>query len=299
MKIGKVQLNLENYIPENDIYSDGAIEDELLHIVKEHKENEVLDIDNRWPILYYFSPIRENILSWYDFTVGGKILEIGTGCGAITCLLCRKKLYVHGIESSKRRSIITAYRNKNCENLRISVGNFFDMNISEKYDYITLIGVLEYANMFIPDAPDAAIELLKKCRKLLKNNGKIFIAIENRLGAKYFSGAVEDHVGVPWCGIENYQNIDKVKTFSKSELSRILKSSGFAKQDWYYPYPDYKLPAKIFSDFFLPTSEMLELPIKSYDTNRMAVFDEYKLIKSISSEEEFKYLSNSFLVISE
>ena len=102
--------------------------------------------------------------------------------------------------------MITAYRNINCDNLRISVGNFFDMNISEKYDYITLIGVLEYANMFISNVPDAAIELLKKCRKLLKSNGKIFIAIENRLGAKYFSGAVEDHVGVPWCGIENYQN---------------------------------------------------------------------------------------------
>ena len=101
MKIGRVKLNFDYYSPEKDIYSDGDIEEEILCICKKGLEKEVLRTDDRWPILYYFSPIRQNILSWYKFKRNSDVLEIGTGCGAITGMFCKKNLHVTGIESSQ------------------------------------------------------------------------------------------------------------------------------------------------------------------------------------------------------
>ena len=297
MKIGRVKLNFDYYSPEKDIYSDGDIEEEILCICKKGLEKEVLRTDDRWPILYYFSPIRQNILSWYKFKRNSDVLEIGTGCGAITGMFCKKNLHITGIESSKRRSLITAYRNQDYEKLEIYVGNFAEMNFTKKFDYITMIGVLEYANMFLPNSRNAFVDMICRCKELLKDDGKLFIAIENRLGMKYWAGAAEDHTGICFDGIENYPKTDRVRTFSKSELEQIVVSAGMSKIEWFYPYPDYKLPMQIFSDAFLPTPELLSGDVSAYDSDRIQLFNERKALQSMAGTEEFKIFSNSFLLV--
>ena len=103
-KIGKVFLD-DTLYPGQDLYSDGAIEDELLEIARDyHPEefNHVIRERKSWPILYHFSHIRENILSWLPFTGEEKVLEIGSGCGAVTGALCRKAKEVTCIELSMK-----------------------------------------------------------------------------------------------------------------------------------------------------------------------------------------------------
>ena len=295
--IGNVVLNFDTYSPDKDIYSDGDIENEILQIVKDNREEEVLREDNRWPILYHFSKTRQNILSWYSFKDNARLLEIGTGCGATTGLFCARNLQVTGVESSKRRATITAYRNKEYENLQLYVGNFIDMKFENKFDYITLIGVLEYSNMFLPEGHNSFTEMLEHCRCLLEDDGKIFIAIENRLGMKYFAGAAEDHTGRRFEGIENYPEGNGVRTFSRSELQNLIRDAGFSQVEWFYPYPDYKLPRQIFSDEFLPTAELLTVVVEAYDNARVQLFDEMQAIKSLAGTEEFKIFSNSYLLI--
>jgi SAM-dependent methyltransferase len=294
MRIGNVELNLK-YYKGTDVYSDGGIEDELLEIIKTGKIEEALENDTRWPILYYLSDIRKNILSWYQFKENASLLEIGTGLGAVTGLFCERCQSVKGIESSKRRATITAYRNAAYENLSIQAGNFLDMEFEEKYDYITLIGVLEYAPMFMA-AGNGVNDFLKQCQKLLKTNGQLIIAIENRLGIKYWAGAPEDHTGQIFEGIENYQIDSKVRTFSRNELKNMLEASGFNNLTWYYPYPDYKIPLQIFSDSFLPKSAMLYADICAYDQERLSMFDEKKAIQAIADDGNFSSFANSFLV---
>ena len=93
-------LNLSFYKGE-DLYSDGDIEDELLEIVQNNEDYiEVLKRDNRWPILYHLSPIRENLLEWYEYKKECSVLEIGAGCGAVSGVFCRKTSRVVGIELS-------------------------------------------------------------------------------------------------------------------------------------------------------------------------------------------------------
>ena len=74
--------------------------------------------------------------------------EIGCGMGAITELLCKKCESVTAVELSERRATGTYLRCRNYNNLEIIVGNLNDIKFEKKYDYITLIGVLEYQNNF-------------------------------------------------------------------------------------------------------------------------------------------------------
>lgn len=79
------------------------------------------------------------------------MLEIGGGPGAITGALCRSAAEVTCIDLSRKRCLINAYRHRDCENLTFLVGNFQDIEpkLEQKYDLITLIGVLEYAQFSI------------------------------------------------------------------------------------------------------------------------------------------------------
>ena len=74
---------------------------------------------------------------------------------------------------SKRRSTINAYKNQDASNLEIMVGNFNVVaeKMEERFDYVTLIGVLEYAKSYIgKDNPYP--EYLEKINRLLKTGRK-------------------------------------------------------------------------------------------------------------------------------
>lgn len=295
-KIGNVILNYEYYGGE-DYYSDGDdIEEKLLNICKSGSREAVLRESGLWPVLYHLSDIRGNILEWYPFEKDASVLEIGSGCGAVTGCLCRKAGYVVGIELSKRRALINAYRNRECKNLKIIVGNLMEINLERKFDYITLVGVLEYAGSYIGgDSPYE--DMLAKAKEYLKPGGKIMIAIENKMGLKYLNGAKEDHIGRPFAGIENYRGISGVRTFSKPELCGLLKRAGIDNYKFYYPVPDYKLPDSVYSDWYMPQTGDIRTWGKNYDSVRVALYNEGIAFDQVCRDGKFDYFSNSFLVI--
>ena len=288
-------LNLSFY-KVNDLYSDGDIEDELLNIVQNNDDYmEILKNDNRWPILYHLSPIRENLLEWYDYDKNGSVLEIGAGCGAVTGVFCRKTSRVVGIELSKRRSMINATRNAKYGNLEILVGNFEDIQIKEKFDYVSLIGVLEYSPLYI-NCESPFEDMVKRAKGFLKDDGKLIIAIENKMGLKYLAGATEDHTGVPFDGVNNYENIDYVKTLSKPEIIDLLRNAGYKKIEFYYPMPDYKMPNVIYSDNRLPNVGELRNIINVFDRERYQTFNEEIVFDQLIKDGLFDYFANSFLI---
>lgn len=298
-KIANVKLNY-NYYSGEDLYSEGVSEDALLDAVKKHSEQEyeaLIQHSRSWSFMYHLSYIRENIVSWLPLTGTEKVLEIGAGCGAITGKLCEMAESVTCIELSKKRSLINAYRHKEFENLEIIVGNFKDIepDIEEKYDYITLIGVLEYAGSYI-GGESPYIEMVKTMKKHLKEDGKIIIAIENKFGLKYFAGCKEDHTGTYYEGIEGYTEDKGVHTFSKDQLEEIVRTAGLCSK-FYYPYPDYKLPHTIFSDEYLPKKGELTTNLRNYDSDRLVTFDEGKVFDSVIEDGKFPFFSNSFVVV--
>ncbi len=106
----------------------------------------------------------------------------------MTGALCERVKEVTCIELSMKRSKINAYRHQDQDNLKILVGNFqeIEKNLTEKYDYITLIGVFEYGESYIR-SENPYVDFLRIISKHLKPDGKIILAIENRLGLKYWA----------------------------------------------------------------------------------------------------------------
>lgn len=294
--INNVRMNYSFYRG-NDSYSDGDIENELLNMVRENLNlTQIVSEDNRWPILYHLSSIRHNLLDWYPFNSRSELLEIGAGCGAMTGLLCDKVGSVTCIELSKRRSLINAYRHSDKNNLEIVVGNLNDIKLTEKYDYITLIGVLEYAALYT-EHEFPYHTFLNNIKKLLKEDGKIIIAIENKFGLKYWAGSREDHTGRFFDGLENYPFDQKIATFSKMEMESILNKVGFRQLEFFYPFPDYKMPTQIYSDKRLPRIGEITSQNHNYDHSRAVLFDEESVMNNIISNNMFTNFANSFLVI--
>lgn len=297
--IGKVAIE-DAFYPGEDLYSDGEIEAELLQIVTDFPESaydEVIQEKKNWAVLYHLSSIRHNIVEWMPITKEHTVLEIGSGCGAITGVLSDKAKRVTCIDLSKRRSMINATRNKERDNIEILLGNFQEVekHIEQKYDWITLIGVFEYGQGYIA-SPNPYVDFLKCIKTHLKPGGRIVIAIENRLGMKYFAGCTEDHTGNFYEGIEGYPQKPGVRTFSKPELARIIEDAHLVSEDFYYPYPDYKLPTVIYSDSFLPKPGELCDNLRNFDRKRYLNFDETVAYDSILKDGLFPLFSNSFLV---
>lgn len=109
--------------------------------------------------------------------------------------------------------------------------------------------------------------MLRRTSCHLKPGGKIIIAIENRLGLKYWAGCTEDHTGTYFEGLEGYPKTEGVKTFSKKELLDIIHQAGEFSTTFYYPYPDYKFPMTIYSDEYLPKKESFLTPLQIMTEN--------------------------------
>lgn len=294
-KIGNVVLDYRFYEGE-DRYSDGDIEDVILEAFRNGTSEQLLRGSNQWAILYHISDIRENILEWYPFDANASLLEIGSGCGALTGLFSRKVKRVTCIELSEKRSLINAERNKEKENIEIKIGNFEEIELDEKYDYITLVGVWEYAGLYVSGG-EPYTSMLEKIKEYLKPDGKIIVAIENKMGMKYFNGALEDHTAKMYSSINDYVGEKKVRTFSKPEIEKILSKVGIEDVTFYYPASDYKLPDVIYSDHMLPQAGDLRYYKKDYADCRIYNFYDAVAFDQVCVDSIFDYFSNSFLFI--
>ncbi|MCR4890669.1 MAG: class I SAM-dependent methyltransferase [Lachnospiraceae bacterium] len=300
-KIGHVILDYTDY-PGEDFYSEGADEDALLDIVREHtpdEYNHIIAASRRWSVLYHLSNLRGNIVDFLPIEKNHTVLEIGAGCGAVTGALSEKAGFVTCVELSRKRSLINAYRHQDRENIAILVGNFQDIyeRLNHKFDYIMLIGVLEYAAAYI-DGDKPYERMLAMLSELLDKGGRIVIAIENKYGMKYFAGCREDHSGRYFDGIEGYPEGGPAKTFSKAELTRLAKRGQF-DYTFYYPYPDYKLPISIYSDERLPSQGDFTENDRNFDGERLKLFDEGLAFDEAVRDGYFPFFSNSYLLVLE
>ncbi len=300
-KIGGVTLDL-TYYPGEDLYCDGEVEDRLLEIVKGSDASQfdgIIREKKDWPTLYHLSGVRENIVSWIPFDGTEKVLEIGAGPGAITGALARACASVTCVDLSRKRSLINAYRHKDFENINILVGNFEDIepHLDTDYDYIFLIGVFEYAESYLHSDLPFEDELCKILAHR-KEGGRIVIAIENRLGLKYFAGCAEDHSGKYFDGIESYgSDAPPAKTFSVNALKGLFERCGQTEYSFYYPYPDYKFMTALYSDRRLPQEGELNDNIRNFDRDRLLLFDERKAYEGIIRDGLYPVFANSFEVI--
>lgn len=199
-----------------------------------------------WVTHYYLSPVRANTLRPFEPGLGGDVLEIGAGCGALTRYLGERGGRVLALEGSLRRAAIARSRTRDLPNVTVVAEEFRSFAPDMRFDAVTLIGVLEYAGQFI-QAANPHLEMLRHVRGLLKPGGVLLVAIENQLGLKYLAGCPEDHLGLPMYGVEGRYRAGEPATFGRAALLEMIREAGFGRADDFYPFPDYKHPGVILT----------------------------------------------------
>ena len=289
-------------------YSDGEKnEKNILHAIKSsidisYNSEELANKATNWAETYHLGMGRANGLNSLNIGKNSSILEMGSGCGAITRYLGENFFEVDAIEGSYNRAKITRERCRDLRNVKVYCLNISHFKKSKKYDVILLNGVLEYAPLYMGhnnNPREAVLNLLKHAKKFVKKNGIILIGIENRLGLKYFSGCPEDHTGNLYEGIYEYPNKYTPITFSKNEIIDVLNDAGYSHHHFLYCFPDYKIPSTIINEIgdkkkFL-LYNWIEVPF--YDHNREGYnLHEGMMLKNLSESGLLRDFANSFLI---
>lgn len=162
--------------PEAFAYSDGDETENRIHDIIAAAGDvslfsyELKAAQTDWASRYHLSATRANLLRPLASILSGSTMEIGSGCGAISRFLGELGGDVVGIEGSPRRAAIAASRCRDLPNVNIVNEVFDDLVVDEKFDAVTLIGVLEYSSIF-GKGTNPALTWLKKAYESLNDGG--------------------------------------------------------------------------------------------------------------------------------
>ncbi len=302
-------LNNENlYVGKDNLsigYADGG-EAQMLEILDKINDRSIFSDELsiymlNWPLEYHLSKKRHLIIRKFDIKKGDKVLELGAGCGAITRYLAEIGAEVTAVEGEYARAKVIAKRCEGYDNVSIVVDNILDFKSEIKYDWILLIGVLEYSPKY-GRTENPVEEYLSIVRGMINENGKLIVAIENKLGIKYINGASEDHNGKMQYGTQDLYGKNEITTWGRKELVDIIRKSGFEDVVFSGVFPDYKLPKVIFTEAIEKNNtfraEELLLYVKSldYQGNNGRLFDEALYASALRKNNLLIDFSNSFLI---
>jgi SAM-dependent methyltransferase len=192
---------------------------------------ELLAAANDWSTQYHFGPDRSNILRPVRQLLQGRVLEIGSECGALTRFLGETESDVAAFEPDVQKAIATAARCRGLNNVTVFCDEFARAAVTGHFKAISLIGGLEYSSH--------PAELLEQCSSLLADDGVLLIAVENRLALKNFAGAPEDNAGI-FRGIAGLDNKRTGRSFGRRELREQLLKAGLTSCEFLYPLPNYR-----------------------------------------------------------
>ena len=241
--------------------------------------------------------IRKNIVHFYDFKPDATVLEIGANVGELTGILCEKNARVVAIEFNKENAEIIANKYEKEEKLEIIVGNLQDIKLDEKFDYITLVGIVEYAQKLF-EGNNPVNQLITFCKNLLKPDGKLLIATNNKFALKSYVGDIDECTGITFDSITGYKSSKRTYKLGKKQIESILKEEGFFHYKFFYPLPDYKLPSLIFTDEYLPSSSKINGYFPCYQKNSNVFFSEVDAYDALVKEDKeiFKFFANSYFI---
>jgi SAM-dependent methyltransferase/septal ring factor EnvC (AmiA/AmiB activator) len=288
-------------------YRDGS-EDRLYSILAEASDRSSLSdelaakIDD-WPTRYHLSRQRANLVRPLRLEPSLRILEIGAGTGAISRYLGESGANVTALEGSLERARAAALRCEDLGNVEVVCGALEAFEDSEGFDLVCLVGVLEYAGCGKGETAGPK-SFLDHAARHLRPDGALLVAIENQIGLKYLVGYEEDHLGRPWAGVEGYGQGEGVETFSRRRLGDLLDACGLTNQNWFFPFPDYKLPAVVLSEAAYaeedaPTlvDQLVRSPVNGATSARALLCDDRRAHQVLLEAGLGPDVANSFMVV--
>lgn len=167
-----------------------------------------------------------------------------------------------------------------------------------KFDYAVIIGVIEHTKDY-----HAARAILKNVYSMLKEDGKLFLGTDNRLGIRYFCGDRDLFTGRNFDSVENYARINvsdmeklNGRTYSKAEITDMLQEAGFETYRFYSVFPILFDPQVLFAEDYIPQEELDVRIFPQYNCADTVFLEEEKLYSTLIQNGMFHTMANGFLV---
>lgn len=220
--------------------------------------------------------IKSNIIKWYPFQEEAEILEIGT-----------------------ENPVITDYLNTIAKEVTTIAPPIETRKVTDKkFDYIIVIGQIEKAMQWFPNSLNPELELLTFISGLLKEDGKILMATDNKFGMQYWNGRKDLE------GTLNYENLVQERTqngfklSSESTLKKLLEEADYHHYKFYYALPDYKMTNLIYASDYPITKEDISRNFQYYEPDEIINFKENEVYEQLweENQEVFDFFINSFFI---
>ena len=251
---------------------------QALHdFIENHREfsvavQEYFETHPRKDLFPYITDIRGRN-SWYELlslqstTVA---VDLGAGLGAISEFLSSRFRRVYAVEGCRERCSFLAMRNqkKGLENICVIHNSIYNLPFKERsIDLVVCNGILEWAALGTEGSVfEIQLKLLIEIGRVLKDDGVLYIGIENRFGRQYFHGS-PDHTGTKytslmprWCAnfvtmhrhrkfLGNFwfytdDRSAKYRTYTYSIIGyrNLLSRAGLSHNKFFCVEPSYDIP---------------------------------------------------------
>lgn len=216
-------------------------------------------IKERFPMFYnyLFEEGRADWRFYLDLDSDSRVLDLGCGWGNLSFELASEYENVTAVDYSLSklsfvRSRILAEGVNNIRPVRADINSRLPFR-DNSFNLVVLNGVLEWAGAYkYEKRPEEYQEdLLREINRVLKPDGYLYIAIENRYGFNYFLWSPDDHTGLRYTNLmprpmANWYMKKKTKkeyrtyTYSYNALKKFLTRTGFDRYRVLLPTMNYK-----------------------------------------------------------
>lgn len=237
--------------------------------------------------------LPKGLVKWYPFKAGQSALYIKGKeqiDSAIEEALQESGMQVDCVETSTLDKLLN-------ENNVLILNNTSDIH-HRQYDYVVITSAVEQAKSI-----EETVGILKKARLLLKENGRLFLGMNNRLGIRYFCGDRDIYTGRNFDGIEGYVKMDvsvfdqmKGRCYAKAEIRQMLVEAGFLHNMFYSVFPVLERPQIMFADDYMP-GEQLDIRISpQYNYTDTVFLEEEKIYDALVQNEMLHSMANAFWI---
>lgn len=182
---------------------------------------------------------------------------------------------------------------ENAEILYLGNSLCAELDEQKQYDYIVAVHVLEFTK--------DPVVFLKKCKDSLKPNGKLLLAVDNRLGLRYFCGDRDSFTNRNFDGIENYRRVsaldrDKQEgvAFDKVTVERFLEEAGFSYCQCFSVLPSIDAPQLLYAQDYLPEEELSIRYFPYYNHPDTVFLEEAYLYDGLAKNGLFHAMANGY-----
>jgi len=249
------------------------------------------EIEKTWEIRGYKRLGIENISDWEDFLTksfsdpsqrswisdisrtmtlalggieeGTRVLDIGAGWGIYSIAAAKLGARVWAIDANPEGMGFLAKRCQieKYDRLVAAQGSALSLPFpDDSFDLVMFNGVLELLPEYVETKSPEDIQCLalQEARRVLRPYGQLLIAIENRYGLVYLTGAPDEHTGVrfitllprwiaSWYSRSRRKRPFRIYTHSGRNLKKLLVKGGFVPTRDYGVYPNYRFPDYVYS----------------------------------------------------